>query len=81
MRSISFRMLLSKIFPSGAKRRKALRKQESKQGLLQKKSDCFHEERRKRVEHYPIWIFFNMPVEKGAENMHFVRKMRKISCD
>ena len=22
-----------------------------------------------------------MPVEKGAENMHFVRKMRKISCD
>lgn len=29
----------------------------------------------------PIWIFFNMPVEKGAENMHFVRKMRKLSCD
>ena len=28
-----------------------------------------------------IWIFFNMTVEKGAENMHFVRKMRKISCD
>lgn len=33
------------------------------------------------MEHYSYMDFFNMPVEKGAENMHFVRKMRKISCD
>ena len=29
----------------------------------------------------PVWILFNMPVEKGAENMHFLRKMRRIACD